>query len=138
MISFDHVSATSGTRHEFEIPVRTISAPNAREHWAVRARRVKFERNAVALCFPRRLRKSKEVEKDDDGGDVLFAVRLTRISSRLITDGDNLQGALKAVRDEVAKQLGIDDGDKRVTWTYGQRQGKQCAVLVTIWTKDEK
>jgi len=34
--------------------------------------------------------------------------------------GDNLRGALKAVRDQVATWLGVDDADPRVTWEYGQ------------------
>lgn len=47
-------------------------------------------------------------------------VTLTRLGGKSL-DGDNLQRALKAVRDVVAKWLGCDDADKRVRWRYRQR-----------------
>lgn len=50
-----------------------------------------------------------------------LAVTLTRVSPRKC-DGDNLQGALKHVRDQVAQELGLDDGDARLTWLYQQEQ----------------
>ena len=49
-------------------------------------------------------------------------VRLTRISPRLL-DSDNLEGALKAVRDGVADGLGINDRDPRVRYVVDQEQG---------------
>jgi hypothetical protein len=56
-----------------------------------------------------------------------------RLTGRAL-DGDNLQRALKAVRDGVADALGIDDGDSRIEWQYGQRRGGkgEYAVEVTI------
>jgi len=47
------------------------------------------------------------------------AVRLTRVAPRPLDD-DNLQRALKAVRDGVADWLGVDDRDPRVRWFYAQ------------------
>ena len=47
-------------------------------------------------------------------------VGLTRFGSKELDD-DNLRRALKPVRDGVAKWLGIDDADKRVTWVYSQQ-----------------
>lgn len=54
-------------------------------------------------------------------------VTLTRVSparGRLLDD-DNLQGALKAIRDEVASQLGfLDDGDtNEIRFRYRQERG---------------
>jgi hypothetical protein len=51
-------------------------------------------------------------------------VTLTRISpaSRPLDD-DNLRGALKNVRDAVAKWIGIDDGDDAVRYAYAQERG---------------
>lgn len=49
-------------------------------------------------------------------------VRLTRISPRLL-DSDNLEGALKAVRDGVADGMGINDRDPRVRYVVDQEQG---------------
>lgn len=37
-------------------------------------------------------------------------------------DDDNLQFGCKWLRDAIATSLGIDDGDKRFRWQYGQLQ----------------
>ena len=47
-------------------------------------------------------------------------VTLTRLGGKSL-DGDNLQRAMKAVRDMVAAWLGVDDADKRIKWRYRQR-----------------
>ena len=54
-----------------------------------------------------------------------LVVTIVRIGPKAL-DGDNLQGSAKAVRDEVAKYLGVDDADTetRVTWAYRQERGK--------------
>jgi len=49
-------------------------------------------------------------------------VLMTRIAPRKLDD-DNLRGAFKAVRDQVAAWLGVDDADPRVTWAYAQERG---------------
>lgn len=51
------------------------------------------------------------------------AVTLTRVAPSNGLDSDNLQGGLKAVRDELAVWLGVDDRDPRVEWKYAQRRG---------------
>ncbi len=51
-------------------------------------------------------------------------VTLTRVGPRAIDTHDNLRaGTLKAVVDRIAKQLGVDDADPRVTWEYRQKKG---------------
>lgn len=100
------------------IPLRTRSTLNQREHWAKRARRTKRERGVVGLMLRAEL--GRVVWLDDDGGAVV--VQLKRIAPRKLDD-DNLRGALKAVRDEVAAFLGVDDGDARVEWAYDQARG---------------
>src|SRR5690606_5472183 len=59
------------------------------------------------------------------------AVTLTRIAPRPF-DSDNLARAFKAVRDQIANWLGIDDGDRRVQWHYRQERGapKQHRVRI--------
>jgi hypothetical protein len=42
------------------------------------------------------------------------------VHTRRALDDDNLQGALKPLRDAIAGTLGIDDGDSRIHWEYGQ------------------
>lgn len=51
-------------------------------------------------------------------------VTLTRICLGGL-DSDNLQGAFKYVRDEVARWLGRDDGDPSYEWVYEHRPAKR-------------
>ena len=104
----------------YTLPLRLVSAPNVREHWATRARRVKAERGAVAWVLGNHPRPSLPV-----------VVTLTRIAPRSLDD-DNLRGAFKAPRDQVAKWLSVDDADPRVTWAYGQRRGRAKEYGVEI------
>jgi len=103
------------------IPLRLPSSPNLREHWAVKARRVKAERRAVAWLLGNGPRPP-----------LPLVVTLTRVSPRCIRDGDNLQGAFKSCRDEVAKWFGVDDADPRVAWRYDQRRGAPKRHVVEI------
>lgn len=89
--------------------LRTVPGLNAREHWAVKARRVKAERLMTRGALAERGR-------PPDGP---WQVELCRVAPRRCDD-DNLQGALKAVRDEVAAWLGVDDGSELITFRYSQ------------------
>lgn len=94
------------------IPLRTVSALNRREHWAVRARRVKAERRAALL-----ITQPNWIDKFP------ATITLVRFGPRKLDD-DNLRGAMKGVRDGVADRLGVDDADPRITWEYQQEKGK--------------
>lgn len=94
------------------LAIRTISENNAREHWASRAKRRNGQRQVVHLVLPMHLRKCRPTGP--------YVITLTRIAPRRL-DSDNLQGALKAVRDQVAAELGINDGDEAHEWRYSQR-----------------
>lgn len=106
------------THASYLIPVKTVTGLNAREHWRVRAKRVKAERQATALIvkpFP-----------------VPCIVRLVRLSPALCDD-DNLQGACKAIRDEIAKLCGVDDKPGGpITWAYGQEKCKRGQFGVCV------
>lgn len=99
------------------LPLRLVSSLNAREHWAARARRVKRERVTAFLAVPK--------------VPVPCTVYITRIGKRRM-DGDNLQGACKAIRDGIAQKLGVDDGDSRIRWEYAQEIGKEYGVRICI------
>ena len=101
-----------------ELPLRIESVANKREHWSVRARRTKAHKLA-ALAVP--------------AHPVPCVVTLVRVAPRSL-DGDNLQSGFKALRDGIAKRLGVDDADPRVEWKYGQEKGKakQYAARVEI------
>jgi hypothetical protein len=102
------------------VPLRTGRGLNDREHHMTRARRVKAERYAVGILLNTH-RKPQ----------LPCVVILTRQGpTRVQLDGDNLQGALKAVRDVVANWLGVDDADERVRWEYMQAKSKWWAVVI--------
>lgn len=107
-----------------ELPIATVSEANRRDHWRVKAKRVKCHRMAAAAMCPL--------------VPLPATVRLVRLSARVLDD-DNLRGALKAVRDGVADRLGVDDRDPRVTWLYDQERGKPIgAVRIEISPDDEE
>lgn len=96
------------------VELRTVPGLNAREHFRVRAKRVKSERRAVAWCL---VGKPKP--------PIPCSCRITRVSpGHVPVDDDNLVGALKSVRDEVATWLGVDDRhSKQVKYLYEQKKG---------------
>lgn len=104
------------------IPLRTYSMSNMRVHWARRSRIVRSERDAVRLLCAREIKPSM----------VPCTVKLTRFGPRPLDD-DNVRGALKAIRDEVAALLGVDDRDPRVRWDYVQRHGRYAVVVEVEW-----
>lgn len=105
------------------IPLRTAPGQNAREHHMVRAKRVKAERHAIAWAI-------NSKPSPPDGMPV--TVLLTRLAPGMGLDGDNLQGAMKAIRDQVAVWLRRDDNDPSINWQYAQRRDPWgVEVLVT-------
>jgi hypothetical protein len=99
----------------FSIPLRTKTGLNGREHPMVRAKRVEKEREATRAAWMALTTILQRMQHSPDHG--ALQVRLTRIGPRRI-DGDNAVGALKAVRDELAAILGVDDGDRAIRWRY--------------------
>lgn len=95
------------------LPIRTISENNMREHWSSRAKRRKDQRGIVHLALPGHLRTCQPIGP--------YVITLTRIAPRKL-DSDNLQGACKAIRDQVAEELAINDGDPAHEWRYEQRK----------------
>jgi len=90
------------------VPQLVPPGPNAREHHMARHRRVKKERTAVRLMLSPHKPPRLPVE-----------VLLIRCAPRKLDD-DNAVGSMKPCRDEVAKWLGVDDADPRVTWRVDQ------------------
>lgn len=105
--------------------IRTVSAANAREHWAVKAKRNKTERTAIRAYFgscPPSLRLT----------DANLIVSFTRFGKRLLDD-DNLAGSFKAIRDEVAACLDRDDGPKAgIRWAYEQQTAKEYWIEIEV------
>lgn len=100
-------------------PLKLGRGLNSREHPMARHRRVKNERARVALFAKRQL---KRMAAENPGKT--YAVELTRVSPGY-PDDDQVVGSLKAVRDEVAKHLGVDDGSERIRFSYRhERRGR--------------
>lgn len=96
------------------LPLRTAPGQNVREHHMARHRRVKAEREFVAWGL-----RQEPIPK------LPCTVTLTRIAPSKGLDSDNLCGALKAVRDEVAAWLGVDDArEDIVKYRYAQARGE--------------
>jgi hypothetical protein len=108
---------------EVSLPLRTRSTLNLRVHWTKRAKRAQEQRAVVRM----RLAVIRQLPA------LPAVVTLTRIGPRTL-DGDNLQGALKSVRDGVADALGVDDGSKDIEWHYVQEKGVH-AVRVKVESK---
>lgn len=109
-------------------PVKTKNSSNCREHWRLKAKRIQGERNITAMFCGQTLRGLR--------GLPIVSVTFTRHSTGLLDEGDNLPNALKAVRDEVAALLGVDDGPKGgVRWLYAQTRIKRTerpSVLIAV------
>lgn len=112
----------------FKCPVRIESEANRRDHWAARHRRFAKQKRVVALHLLALGGMARPRPP--------LVVELTRIGPRSL-DTDNLAGGCKAVRDQIAAWLGVDDGDPRVEWRYGQQRGKprEYALLVEMTEK---
>jgi hypothetical protein len=108
------------------------SASNLREHWAVRARRVRSQRSAAVIALTRSEQARYVV---DELRDMLphatVHVTLERMGVRKLDD-DNLRGALKAFRDGVADVLDLDDGDERIEWIYSQCKAVRTGVRIGL------
>lgn len=117
------------------IPMELKLSLNSRVHWGVRARRVAAERAIVAFAFPHTWKGT--AERSEEKG-FRWIVVLTRVAPRRLDD-DNLAGRFKAVRDEIARQLGIDDGSSRIAWVYSQTKGEpgETAVLIEVRVLEE-
>lgn len=118
------IRPTLGLHHVlFDVPIRTITAANAREHYAARARRVKGERLAL-----RRAMAGLRVPA------LPIVVTFTRLSPRLCDD-DGLPTAAKGLRDEIAALYGTGDSPTHpIRWQYRQekRLGKPIGMTVEI------
>ena len=104
------------------LPLVVVSEANQREFWAKKHSR-KIRQQAEfdttwKLHFPRTPKTPCSVHLVKLGGNRM--------------DGDNLAGAFKHVRDQIARILGIDDGSDLVTWSYDQQPGGERGIRVEI------
>lgn len=127
----------------FEVPLRTGRGQNDREHWRVRAKRVEREKQAVLLAAAA-YEPVPGCRLDDLLAEMArrgpVVVTLTRIApSGGLDEEDNLTGSLKAIRDAMAKVLGLpnDRAPERVTWKYKQVRGPWAVRIEVSARKPE-
>ena len=113
---------------EYTIPVRTVSEANRRDHWAAKASRTEVVKGAAYVCTQTHDHLSHRPP------DV---VQLMRLGPKLLDD-DNLRGALKAIRDGIAKVWHVDDGPcGPIAWEYCQGRTREYSVRVRITWREE-
>ncbi|WP_293000060.1 hypothetical protein [Nevskia sp.] len=109
-----------------ELPLKVISALNAREHHMARSRRVKAERKAVGLVLQSKPRPALPI-----------SVHLVRRSPRTLDSHDNLCSAFKGTVDEIARVFGIDDRSDLMSVTYAQEKTKAAhGIRIVIASRD--
>lgn len=105
---------------------------NDRLHWATRAKYTKQERGQVAWAFDRHGLDGHRLPAAP------YEVNLVRVYSgrERELDDDNWVGAAKGSRDQVALQLGVNDGDRQaVRFTYAQERGPRSGLRIEIRTR---
>ncbi len=111
------------------IPLKLGAALNARVHWTARAKRSKTERAIVGAALRHHPFTAEETPS---------TCTLVRVAPRALDD-DNLAGAFKSIRDEVASFFDVDDGPKGpIAWHYAQRKGepKQYGIEIKLEWRD--
>jgi len=91
--------------------IKTVSEANQSEHWRTKHRRKKEQQKEFHYlwrCLPAAVNFPAQIT-------------FTRFSCKEL-DQDNLAGAFKHVQDQLARELGIDDGDGSVKWKYEQKR----------------
>lgn len=104
------------------LPIRIHSEANMRDKWGA-IHRAKKQREFVALAGGAFVRSHK-------GSPVV--VTLTRYGVRELDD-DNLARGFKAVRDEIAKLLEVDDGNRKaIRFEYREEKANHYGIRVEI------
>ena len=111
----------------FVLPFKLENLANKREHWGARARRAKLQRDGAHILTHEALHHER-LAWNKDGR---LRIDIVRVGKNMM-DTDGLTISAKHIRDGIADELAVDDGDPRLIWTYGQRIGKQYGVEITI------
>ena len=109
---------------EVRVPM-VVKSPNVSlwAHWAVNVARIKKERRMVGFYL----------HKFKPAPPLPVKVTMIRCAPREL-DSDNLVGAFKHTRDEIAAFLGSDDRNPRISWHVEQRKvpRKEAGTLIRI------
>lgn len=102
----------------FELPIKTVSVLNLREHFRAGLRRKQQQRETVKMALWAPLAAYRCHPPSDRRP---LRITITRISARGL-DSDNLAASQKNVRDGIAMALGVDDGSSLLEWRYAQEK----------------
>jgi hypothetical protein len=102
------------------VPLRLPSLANCRLHWrALHRLKVNQQFTVFGYMLAAKL------------PPLPATITLTRVGPRTL-DSDNLAGAFKFVRDQIADLYGVDDGSPLYEWRYGQDVGRGYAIRIDI------
>ena len=114
----------------WQLPIKTASESNLKEHWSKSSKRHAVQKGWVKWAFNK--------DKPELGNTLVYHVILTRIAPRKLNLHDNLPMSLKWVVDSIAEEITgdyvpgrADDGDS-ITWEYRQDKGKPHEYAVRI------
>ncbi len=100
---------------KYHIPIELPSLANSRLHWRRMTSLKRGQRWATHISM-KKCRESAAVPA------LPLVVTITRHGPRKLDD-DNLAAACKYVRDQIAEEVGMDDGSPLYTWVYKQVTG---------------
>lgn len=105
--------------------IKTVSEANTREHWAAKNKRKKAQQEEFSWRWKHWKLSGRPA--------VTFpcAITFTRYSCNVL-DSDNLAGAFKHVRDQLAIEIGIDDGSDKIKFEYKQERIEKRQHYFTV------
>lgn len=111
-------------------PIRTVSELNCREHPVIRRKRKRAQKHEtkIEMLHAMGIRRTFKLP---------LVIHLHRIGPQLLDEGDNLSAAFKAIRDEIAGIIGVDDHPgSLIRFEYSQERAgaRRYSVKVTIQT----
>lgn len=110
---------------EIDLPIKTVSEGNMREHWGKKSQRAKQQRHLAYAMTMSELAKINPHELVHP-----IVIKFVRYGKRKLDD-DNLIRSFKSIRDGVCDALEIDDGSECLRFVYGQAKG-EYAVNVCV------
>lgn len=126
-----------------ELDLRVVTESNSKESWVAKHfERTDPQRTAVAWAWNRAglpratfhvepSRSGKRMAKRFTTSHPPTVVRCVRLAAGELDD-DNLPGAFKHVRDEIAELLGFNDKRKDVRWEYAQEPAPRRTFRIRI------
>lgn len=112
---------------EWRMPLKTVSEANRsrKDNWRVKTTRIKQQRATTRMYFMAAINSSR-ISHPTTPGKMIGNGAAGRIQVYLkrygvgTLDDDNLASAFKAIRDELAAVIGVDDGNPIYKWNYSQ------------------